>query len=143
MSVTQFLMMLENVPGTLAEMAHRLGYAGINIRGISLVEKEDKSILRLVVNDPVAAERVLREAGIQYSTEKVMAVEMPNIPGALSECAKDLGDAGININYLYPFMSRTVNAIVIMKTVDNNKAEKVLSSHGKKMLSEDELYSLE
>ncbi len=144
MAVTQFYILLENIPGTLAEISHRLGYAGINIRGISLVDKEDKSILRIVVNDPVSCERVFKEAGISYTKEEVLAVEMPNVPGALSECAKALGDANINIVYLYPFIARTVNAIVIFKTNKNEEAEKILKEKkGIKLLTEKELYRLE
>lgn len=143
MSISQFHLVLDNVPGTLAEIASRLGYAGINIRGISLIAKEEKSILRMVVNDPISAERVLREAGISYSINEVIAIELPNVPGALAECAKSLGNTEINIEYLYPFISRTVNAIVILKTNDNKRAEQVLKEHNIKMLSKDELYSLE
>lgn len=143
MSITEFTVVLENIPGKLADVAHRMGYAGINIRGISVTDKEDFSILRLVVNDPVAAERVFRESGIQYSIGQVLAVELPNIPGTLSECAKVLTDEQINIDYLYPFIARTVNAIIIIKTANNQKSEEAFKNRKIKMLSEPELYSIE
>ena len=97
MGVTQFFINLKNIPGSLADISNRLGYAGINIRGITVNVKDDESALYLVVNDPVGAERVFKEGGITYQEERVLAVELPDIPGSLAVCAKSLAEADINI----------------------------------------------
>jgi hypothetical protein len=143
MGITQFEITLDNAPGALAEIAHRLGYAGINIRGISLTSFQNHSVLHLVVNDPVAAWRVFKEAGIEYQETRIIAVELPNVPGALSECARTLTELDINIEYLYPFIARTPNAIVIIKTGDMEKTEAALIKKGINILSEEQLYKLE
>lgn len=143
MGVTQFFINLENIPGSLADISSRLGYAGINIRGISVFAKGSESLLHLVVNDPVGAERVFKEGGITFAEERVLAIVLPDIPGSLAICAKSLADADINIEYLYPFMARTPNAIVIIKTDKIDQTEEVLVNQGIKMLTEEELYMLE
>lgn len=143
MGVTQFIVEMENAPGTLAEISHRVGYAGINIRGISLVASGKTAVLHLVVNDPVATERVMKEAGIEYREDRVLALELPNVPGSLAECAKAIGEAGINIEYLYPFISRTPNAIVIIKPDKMPETEEILEGMKIKMLTEEALYILE
>jgi len=143
MGVTQFTLILENIPGSLADVSNRLGYAGINIRGVSLKSRGDKADLYLVVNDPVAAERVFKEGGIEYKEERVVAIELENIPGALSECAKSLGSEKINIEYIYPFIARTPNAIIILKTDNIDLTEEILSGRGINMLTEEQLYRLE
>ncbi|MCE1245173.1 MAG: amino acid-binding protein [Firmicutes bacterium] len=143
MGITQFRIVLSNKPGALAEIAHRIGYAGINIRGISLMSVDNESILHLVVNDPVATWRVFKEAGIDYEENRVIAVELPNVPGALSECSKVLSELDINIDYLYPFIARTPNAIVIIKTGDMEKTEAALLKRGINILTEEQLYKLE
>jgi len=144
MAVTQFSIILSNVPGSLADISNRLGYGGINIRGISLIkESSEKSLLHLVVNDPVGAERIFRESGIEYEEGRVLAIELPNVPGALSECAKALGDGKANIEYLYPFIARTPNAIVILMTDNIDSAEEILEKANINMLTEEELYKLE
>lgn len=143
MAVTQFCISLDNVPGKLAELSNRLGYAGINIRAISLNSSKKTSRLHLVVNDSVGAERVLHEAGMSFIEERVLAVELPNVPGALAECSKVLAEEDVNIEYMYPFISRTPNAVIIMKTDNLIKTEEKLMKRKVRMLGEDELYSLE
>ncbi|MCD4783511.1 MAG: hypothetical protein K8T10_06735 [Candidatus Eremiobacteraeota bacterium] len=143
MAVTQFSITMDNVPGSLADISNRLGYAGINIRGISLIKSsKKKSLLHLVVNDPVGAERIFREGAIEYEEGRVLAIELPNVPGALSECAKAMGDGKVNIEYLFPFISRTPNAIVILMTDNIDRTEEILEQTNIRMLTEEELYRL-
>ena len=143
MGITQFKIEMENVPGTLADLSNRLGYAGINIRGITIQPQDPKSTLYLVVNDPVAAERIFKESATKFEEERVIAVELPNVPGSLAACSKALADEQINILYIYPFIARTPNAIVILMTNDNQKSEGVLQKLGITMLTEEQLYCLE
>ena len=144
MAVKQFSVDLQNVPGTLAKLSYQLGYYGINIRGISVVDKPDNSTLRLIVHDPVSAERILKESQIAYTVDEVIAVKMQNVPGALSEITAMLAESNINIKYLYPFISTNINAIIILDTDDNKKAEELINKLDihKKIITADELYDI-
>ena len=98
---TQLSIAMKNVPGQLGRLCRVLAQAGVNIRGISISDAADLSIDRLLVSDPAAAENALRGAGISYVTQDVLVVELDHRPGALEDVAMRLGEAGINVHYVY------------------------------------------
>jgi hypothetical protein len=51
MKVEQISIFIENKSGRLAEVTTILGFAGVNIRALSLADTSDFGILRLIVND--------------------------------------------------------------------------------------------
>jgi len=97
----QLSIAMGNVPGQLGRLCRVLAQAGVNIRGISICDAADFSIIRLLASDPAAAENALREAGICFVTQDVLVVELDHRPGALEDVAMRLGEAGINVHYVY------------------------------------------
>ena len=62
---------------------------------------------------------------------------MENKPGALSEVIAVLGEAGMDIEYLYAFIAVCgKNARVVIRVNDNAKAESLLSSKGITLVNE-------
>ena len=98
---TQLSVALENVPGQLSRLCRVMAQAKVNIRGISVSDSADISTIRLVVSDPSAAKTALREAGLSFVSQEVLVVELEDRPGALEEVAARLGDAGLNVLYIY------------------------------------------
>jgi len=98
---TQLSVALENVPGQLSRLCRVMAQAKVNIRGISVSDSADISTIRLVVSDPSAAKTALREAGLSFVSQEVLVVELEDKPGALEEVAARLGDAGLNVLYIY------------------------------------------
>jgi len=98
---TQLSVALENVPGQLSRLCRVMAQAKVNIRGISVSDSADISTIRLVVSDPSAAKTALREAGLCFVSQEVLVVELDDRPGALEEVAARLGDAGLNVLYIY------------------------------------------
>ena len=98
---TQLSVALENVPGQLSRLCRVMAQAKVNIRGISVSDSADISTIRLVVSDPSAAKTALREAGLSCVSQEVLVVELEDKPGALEEVAARLGDAGLNVLYIY------------------------------------------
>ena len=94
----QLSIAMGNVPGQLGRLCRVLAQAGVNIRGISISDAADFSIVRLLASDPAAAENALREAGICLVTQVVLVVELDHRPGALEVVAMRLGEAGINVH---------------------------------------------
>ena len=92
---------LENAPGQLGRLCRVLTQAEVNIRGICVADGADISVVRLLVSDPAATEKALREAGFAYTTQEVLLVELTDRPGALEDAALRLGQAGVNVQYLY------------------------------------------
>ncbi len=109
MAVTQVSVFLENRPGSLNEVLSILGEAGVNIRALSLADTARYGILRMMVSDVKKAVRALVSANIAASTTPVFAVEVPDRPGGLAKILGACAAAGLNIEYLYAFVSNGSN----------------------------------
>jgi hypothetical protein len=97
----QLSVAMENNPGELGRLCRVLAQADVNIRGICVADASDVSVVRLLVSDTPAAEQALRQAGLAFSTQEVLLVELNDRPGALEDVALRLGQAGVNLLYLY------------------------------------------
>ncbi len=143
MWVKQISVFLENKSGRLAAVTRILGQNEINIRALSIADTSDFGILRLIVNDPPRAYKVLKEAGFTVSKTDVIAVEVPDTPGGLADVLDILDKGGANIEYLYAFVSRSSgNALVLMKVEDLERAAKALSENGIAVPEPDVVYSI-
>ena len=98
---TQLSVALENVPGQLSRLCRVMAQAKVNILGISVSDSADISTIRLIASDPAAAKTALRETGMCFVSQEVLVVELDDKPGALEEVAARLGDAGLNVLYIY------------------------------------------
>ena len=65
--IKQLSIFVENKAGRLAEITAVLADAGIDIRALSVADTTNFGILRLIVDKPDEAERILREAGLTVS----------------------------------------------------------------------------
>jgi hypothetical protein len=93
---------LEDRPGTLADMGEALGVAGINIEGLCGFPCEGKGTLHILVDDAAAARRALKEVGLEVRGERqVLVLEIEDRPGALGELSRRIANAGVNIDLLY------------------------------------------
>lgn len=135
MSIKQLSVSLENVPGTFSTISEILGREGVNIRAISVADTSDISTVRFVVDDPEKAKNILIGNGYAPKETGVLAVEVPDHPGAVNAVLKPLKAAGINVHYLYPHLGRiTNNAIVILGVDRTEQAQKVLAQNWVKTL---------
>ena len=143
MKVEQLSIFLENKPGGLEQVTRILKDAGINIRTLSLADTTDFGILRLIVNNVDAANRVLKEHGFRFSRTTVVAVEVPDRPGGLHSILEVLSKNGINVEYLYAFVERSgENAVIIFRFDAPDKAIEVLQKNGLTVLPGAKLYAL-
>lgn len=93
---------LEDRPGTIADLGEALGKAGINIDAVCGMPCEGRGVIHIVVGDAAEARRVLEGAGFEVSNEReVLLLEVDNRPGSLGEIARKIADAGVNIDLLY------------------------------------------
>ena len=143
MHVEQISIFIENKSGRLAEVARLLGEAGVNIRALSLADTSDFGILRLIVNDREKAKQVLKENGFTVSKTEVVAIEVPDRPGGLSEILETLDRELINVEYMYAFVERCgENAVIIFRFDETEKAIKVLLNQGFNVLDGERLYRM-
>ncbi len=99
--VKQLTILLENKPGSLANVCSELANKDINILAMSVLDTIDSGLLRMVVSDSVGAKKILEESGFNVIGSDVLSLEMTDKPGTLAEIAKKLYKSRINIEYAY------------------------------------------
>lgn len=133
--VRQISVMLENIPGKLAEVSRILADAKINIRALTAAETTDFAILRLIVSDTKKAVEALRKNRFAVSESDMIAIQMKDEPGSLAKVAESFSRNGINIEYLYPIIT-SKNAIVAFRVSDIEGAKKAAQSVNYQLLEE-------
>ncbi len=143
MAIKQLTVFIQNKKGTVVSVTEILSKNNINLRALSIAETQDFGILRLIVNDEKAAEKVLSENGYLIKTIDVVGVKIGDEPGKLTAALDVLDKANINVEYLYAFMARTEkHAYVVLRVEDNEEAEELLTSAGFKMITEADICKL-
>jgi hypothetical protein len=93
---------LQDRPGTIADMGEALGKAGINIMGGCGIPCEGVGVLHILVEDAVAARKVLEGSGIEVRGEReVLMLDIEDTPGELGRITRRIAEAGVNIDLLY------------------------------------------
>ena len=131
MAIKQLTVFVENKQGALVSITDTLASNNINIRALSIAETQDFGILRLIVNDVETAKKTLSDKGYLIKTTNVVGVKIGDAPGKLTEALGVLDKAGINMEYLYAFMTRTEkHAYVVFRVEDDDIAESALENAG-------------
>jgi hypothetical protein len=143
MKVEQLAVFLENKSGRLAAIAKTLSDNSINIRALSVADTADFGILRLIVDDTDKAIRVLKEGGFTVGMADVIAVEVADRPGGLARVLAVLHAAGLNVEYMYAFVQKSMeNAVLIFRFDDPDMAITILQNAGIRILTGEEVRSI-
>lgn len=93
---------LEDRPGTIADLGEAAGAAGVNIEGICGFPAEGRGVLHVLVEDADAARSALEGTGAQVEDERdVLVVDIEDRPGAMGQLTRKIADAGVNVDLLY------------------------------------------
>lgn len=143
MAVRQISVFIENRAGTLVEVTEVIAKAGVNIRAVSLADTTNFGIMRVIVDKPELCEKALNEEGYTVSITQVLAIGLRDNPGGLHDLAKLTGKNGINLDYIYAYVSHASGeACIIARVAELEKAEALLKDAGFRVYSEDEAYNL-
>ena len=143
MKVEQISIFLENKSGRLAEVTRLLGTGGINIRALTLADTTDFGILRLIVNDVASAVDILKKEGFTVGKTEVVGIEVPDRPGGLAQILDRIGEAGLNVEYMYAFVEKSGNdAVVIFRFDDPDEAIRLLTDSGFTVMDKNKIYAL-
>jgi hypothetical protein len=124
---TQLALFLENKPGTLAAVCDELAKASINIYALTISDTVDHSVVRMVVSDTRRALEIFEEHGTLVVDNEVLTMEISNQPGRLSEIARSLSSAGVNIEYAYLATgSSSQGGLLVLRPSDVPRALQVL-----------------
>ncbi len=123
----QLSVMLPNKPGQLAALCRKLAAAKVNIRAVSVNETTEQGIVRLVVDKPGVAQKLVKDAKLGLVLTEVILVEMVNKPGVLGKVAARLAKAKVNVEYVYGSTGPGARDAVAVFGVDNlSKAKKLV-----------------
>lgn len=143
MKARQVSVFLENKSGRLYEACRCLAEAEVNILALAIAETADYGVLRLIVNDPDKAIKVMTENAFTVSETEVIAVEVPDRPGGLAAVLAPLYDANVNIEYLYCFVEKSgESAIVVFRVEQIEQAIRALQGSGFVVMHEEDVYRI-
>ena len=143
MTVKQLSVFVQNVPGRLAEIAGVIADAGIDIRALSLADTTNFGILRIIVDKPDDALRLLKARGLSVKCASVIAVGIDDSPGGFAKAVRTLSDSGVSVEYSYAFLGReTGKAMVVFRTDNDEKALSSLAAGGLAVLGEKDIYKV-
>ena len=135
--ITQLSIFVEDQKGRLALLTELLRDNGIDIRAVSVADTREFGILRLIVDDPRKAASVLKEEGFTVSLTSVLGVGIADRPGGLCEVMELMRDSGINVDYMYAYISQSQErAYVILRASDNAQAALLLAEKGFDLLAD-------
>jgi hypothetical protein len=124
----QVTVFLENKPGRLAQVLSRLAQAKINIIALSVMDRHEHGVLRLVTEDEAATAKALQTMNASFTESDVLAVELKNQPGALAHVCERLAEEHIAIDYAYCSSGgRNGKVFGIFKVSNLEKAQRILN----------------
>ena len=95
--ITEFFVILENQPNAAGNLFRVLKKKNVAVYAVGLFQ----DTARLYVSDTRRTLALLQDLNYEVEEREVIAVSLPNKKGALMDLTMKLGNAGINIEYLY------------------------------------------
>lgn len=105
-NVNILAMSIQNAKDSVKELFNMREKTGRRIalaesyRGI-LRDSSDYSLIRILVDKPIEAEKALVEANHLVDKDQVVVLRLVNQPGMLGRVAKRFGESNVNIDYIY------------------------------------------
>ena len=126
-TIKQLSVFIENRTGRINEVTRILEENGINMSAFSLAESADFGILRMIVSDVEGAREALKKAHFGVSTNDVLLITCPNVPGAMHGVLEILARQNVFIEYMYAF-SEGQTANVVIRPTDVARAAELLAA---------------
>ncbi len=93
----QFVVQLKNQPGALAVLAEALAAANVDLRAIGGGSIGDSGHVIMTTADDDTTKTVLDGGGYTYVEGEAILAEVGDRPGGMAAVARELADAGVNI----------------------------------------------
>ena len=143
MAVKQISIFIENKEGRIKKAIDTLAQQNINIRALSIADTTKYGILRLIVSDNKKAIAALEDNGFVVRENEVIIIAVPDEPNGLNSTLAVFDEKGINLEYLYAFVSsKTDEAIVVMRLENMDQAIEALQDSDISILDENDIKNL-
>ncbi len=126
--ITQFSVFTPNRLGRLHDLIGHLANDKVHVLALMILDTTDSAIIRLVVDDPDAARKLLVRESFPFNESYLVAVEANSTD--LSRLMSVLLEAELNVNYLYSFIPHPEGkSRIALSMEDNEMAEQALRRH--------------
>ena len=138
MRIKQLSIFIENQSGTLIKVLELLKQYSIQMIACTIAETAEYGIFRIICSEPQRACAELKQAGLAVAISDVFALELDNQPGGAADVVRFLGDAGVDITYMYAFLLGG-RGILVFRTDEADLARKVIADNKLPYITETEL----
>ena len=143
MPVPQVSVFLDNHPGSLSEVIEKLDVNRIRIFALSIADKGEFGLVRMITEDPTKTTKLLEDAEFNLAKAKKnieVAVALITDKDHISRITKILGENGLNIEYAYSSAVHFDGKFaLVLRVNDLERAEKILQDNNVGTLSLDEM----
>jgi len=140
MKIKQLSVFAENKPGRVVAPCRRLADAGVEIRALSLAETARFGVLRMIVDDPARAAKLLADSGFVVKETEVLAVEVVGGAHALAQTLAAIEGLELNVEYMYAFpFDQDGHAVLIFQFDDLDAAIARMQAAGVKLVARNRL----
>ncbi|MCI9214640.1 MAG: amino acid-binding protein [Oscillospiraceae bacterium] len=128
MMIQQLSVFLENRAGQLSAVTELLAQNHVDMQALNIAETADYGVLRLIVDMPQRAARLLRDNGFIVRETPVVQAPVSDKPGGLNAVLNSIAAADIDIEYMYSGMSQKNGlAYMIFRVSEPEKLDRVLT----------------
>ena len=114
---------ITNRIGVLADLAQFIADRGMNLLALNASVVGDQATIRLVTDDNLRTDDILREHGYNPHEEDVILLSVPHKPGMLHRVSEILAEAMIDTHHIYATsMDTNGNCCIVLHTANDDQA---------------------
>ncbi len=134
---------VDNKPGRLKAVTTLLKDNNINIRALTIQDREDFGLMKIIVDKPNEAYRTISENGFACALKDILAIQIDDKPGGLDKLLGVFASNKINLKESYGFVIESQKCAVLCVEVENfEKVKKLIEENKFKLLEDEDLYKL-
>ncbi|MDP8233716.1 MAG: ACT domain-containing protein [Candidatus Saelkia tenebricola] len=139
----QINVFMENKPGRLQSITKILYENDINIRAMTIQDRGEYGLMKLLVDKPNQAHLALVDSGYASALKDALAILIDDSPGGLYKLATIFLNQGINVLDGYGFViDSKKSAIWCVEVEEIKQIKEIVEKEGFEVLEDQSLYEL-
>jgi len=139
----QINIFVDNKPGKLKTITQILSSNGVDIKAVTIQDRKEFGMVKLLVNDPEKAHVLLQDNGFASALKDILVVIIEDKPGGLLQLAEAFEKHSINIIDAYSYTVQSHQKAVWCSEVDDyERARSLLKNDGFTLISDEDLAGL-
>ena len=139
----QLNIFIDNKPGRIKSVTQVLFENKINIRAMTIQDRKDFGVMKMLVDKPEKAHLALTEGGFACALKDILAIIMDDKPGGLYRLTEVLLKNKINIQDAYGFVIESLKSAVLCLEIEApQKAQAAIEKQGFQVLQDAQVYQI-